>query len=670
MRHTRHGHDARKKSNFHYESLGRTRKCIRLLEVLREGDGQAIRCKLRAYATESAPRYVALSYTWDRDDSFAYIECNGMHMRVGKNVSDVLALYQFRAKDPEKGGLIWIDAICINQADIGERNHQVDQMREIYSGATQVIVWLGHVVKDAAAAFNLSRILEEPSVIRGDDLRWYASWEQWKALADLLRRPYWTRVWIAQEFILAQSIELWCGAFSASALGFDRLARWLDDLKYDDIPEQVTQSTILTSPGWKLFRHRTLWWQRCWTGVSGSTFNLWDLLESYAEFESTDIRDKVFGFLGLATDLDTWKTPLQADYSKAPVEVVIDLIRQKCQWEAADYIQSHATAKFLLRILQVSDADLSTQVLKSAPDLISRLHLIVSKACMALRLRHVSTVTYGAQVAWKPIRPGRTEYSAHEFVWNSANGSILDFELSRATTFVPSAQADGPAFQRLKSLGSLLREHIVTDSQRTFQHDAGGQMQARSSLGWIQIYQSDEVWNGRGTTSGFRSMEQPMVVAGDSLHRYSFVDTNGRTGDSTCAVRSLDQVFVFADSGITKSALILRMMPEGYWSVVGAARICEQTSIAQSSSGLQETVNKLNQSGVDHLLSDRLGDMYLLTHPYFLRHLFLSGLIGIGPDAAGKSLKRKRYTDAKSSNRVKRNYQNKAKIDTLPKSTD
>jgi hypothetical protein len=160
-----------------------------------------------------------------------------MRLRVGKNVSDVLALYRFRAKDADKGGLMWIDAICINQADVGERNHQVDQMRNVYSGADQVIVWLGHVVNDAAAAFNLSRVLEEPSVIRGDDLDWYTSWEQWKALADLLHQPYWTRVWTAQEFILAQSIELWCGAFSASALGFDRLARWLDDLKYTDIPE-------------------------------------------------------------------------------------------------------------------------------------------------------------------------------------------------------------------------------------------------------------------------------------------------------------------------------------------------------------------------------------------------------------------------------------------------
>ena len=38
---------------------------------------------------------------------------------------------------------IWIDAICINQADIAERGFQVAQMSSIYAMAETVIVWLG-----------------------------------------------------------------------------------------------------------------------------------------------------------------------------------------------------------------------------------------------------------------------------------------------------------------------------------------------------------------------------------------------------------------------------------------------------------------------------------------------------------------------------------------------
>ena len=38
---------------------------------------------------------------------------------------------------------IWIDAICINQTDVGERNQQVQAINTIFSNATVVTAWLG-----------------------------------------------------------------------------------------------------------------------------------------------------------------------------------------------------------------------------------------------------------------------------------------------------------------------------------------------------------------------------------------------------------------------------------------------------------------------------------------------------------------------------------------------
>jgi hypothetical protein len=38
---------------------------------------------------------------------------------------------------------IWIDAICINQQDNEEKDHQVQHMGEIYRNAKLVVVWLG-----------------------------------------------------------------------------------------------------------------------------------------------------------------------------------------------------------------------------------------------------------------------------------------------------------------------------------------------------------------------------------------------------------------------------------------------------------------------------------------------------------------------------------------------
>lgn len=48
-----------------------------------------------------------------------------------------------RFKDKER--ILWVDSVCINQADYDERADQVSLMRKIYSpgAAVQVLVWLG-----------------------------------------------------------------------------------------------------------------------------------------------------------------------------------------------------------------------------------------------------------------------------------------------------------------------------------------------------------------------------------------------------------------------------------------------------------------------------------------------------------------------------------------------
>jgi hypothetical protein len=51
------------------------------------------------------------------------------------------ALQNLRKQDETL--VLWVDAVCINQADVRERNSQVTNMPRIYSQAASVIVWLG-----------------------------------------------------------------------------------------------------------------------------------------------------------------------------------------------------------------------------------------------------------------------------------------------------------------------------------------------------------------------------------------------------------------------------------------------------------------------------------------------------------------------------------------------
>jgi hypothetical protein len=70
-------------------------------------------------------------------------------------------------------------------------------------------------------------------------------------------------------------------------------------------------------------------------------------------------------------------------------------------------------------------------------------------------------------------------------------------------------------------------------------------------------------------------------------------------------------------------------------------------------------------SEMDDLWNDWLEDLYLLTHPYHLRRLFLSGLIGDASSPVSKSRKRKDFKDVKGSKKQRSPHQ--AKNEKLPR---
>jgi hypothetical protein len=106
---------------------------------------------------------------------------------------------------------LWIDAICIDQTSFAERNHQVSLINHIYSIAACVIVWLG--LSDEVDVVEHDRLL--PSLNWGAHLHLKSPATWTPILVDcmqiLCKRDYWTRIWIIQEFVLAQKVEVWLG---------------------------------------------------------------------------------------------------------------------------------------------------------------------------------------------------------------------------------------------------------------------------------------------------------------------------------------------------------------------------------------------------------------------------------------------------------------------------
>jgi Heterokaryon incompatibility protein (HET) len=92
------------------------------------------------------PKYTALSYTWQEDPQLecdvyessliGVVDISGFKIRVQDNLWWFLELLARKRCTR----CHWIDAICINQDDITERNHQVQRMAEIYQKAKSVTV--------------------------------------------------------------------------------------------------------------------------------------------------------------------------------------------------------------------------------------------------------------------------------------------------------------------------------------------------------------------------------------------------------------------------------------------------------------------------------------------------------------------------------------------------
>ncbi|KAF2246892.1 HET-domain-containing protein [Trematosphaeria pertusa] len=185
---------------------------IRVLRLYPGIGDEPVRCSLELVYldAESPPEYNALSYEWGRPDTEDYIiQINDFSVPVRKNLYFALLSIRGKSADESTTMTIWIDAVCINQKDIRERNAQVGMMGSIYAGAATVVVWLGPASEDSDAAFDFIHCAFRSHNWSAKD----ASPDDpgLRAFTKLPDRSYWSRLWIIQEFVLAKEIVLWCG---------------------------------------------------------------------------------------------------------------------------------------------------------------------------------------------------------------------------------------------------------------------------------------------------------------------------------------------------------------------------------------------------------------------------------------------------------------------------
>jgi hypothetical protein len=95
-----------------------------------------------------------------------------------------------RLQDHSCSRIIWVDAICIDQANEKEKEYQIPLVAEIYAKASRVVVWLGEAEADSDRALEAIRLTGEKSVKVSN-----AEVFQ-QAILQLLQRPWFRRIWV------------------------------------------------------------------------------------------------------------------------------------------------------------------------------------------------------------------------------------------------------------------------------------------------------------------------------------------------------------------------------------------------------------------------------------------------------------------------------------------
>lgn len=218
--------------------------------------------------------YLALSYEWREEEPTEAILVDGCRFMIRPN------LYGFLERNLDRlwHTPIFIDAICIDQADVEEKQAQIRMMGRVYSQATEVVAWLGTRPKLFANDDDWERLVDYYDEIKSPFLRralrsealaaprrdalrsedappvvarmmadLHDEWGYKMAIAcrnildgvlgdvgdlsaellamdtldfDLCRMyfvsSFWTRCWIVQELALAQTLTLQLGDLSVS----------------------------------------------------------------------------------------------------------------------------------------------------------------------------------------------------------------------------------------------------------------------------------------------------------------------------------------------------------------------------------------------------------------------------------------------------------------------
>ncbi|KAK4207175.1 heterokaryon incompatibility protein-domain-containing protein [Rhypophila decipiens] len=277
-------------------------------------------------ASKPPHKYSAISYCWgDLPAESHLVFGDGSYLPITKKAARILARIAVDADH------IWLDAVCINQANLAEKELQIPLMANIYRSASSVEVWLG---RDEGIPRVFSPAAQNPTTSpnakfqieydpdRHDPFTPYSH----QNVVDLIWSPWFERAWVVQELCFARELRYHFGHVILHPLFFDMILKDLKSTRFVDHEKGQLQiplpPMIRNFQNMRRLRHFLSSGSSSNKALLGRTARLEDILCDFYGLKSTDPRDKVFAMLNFV-EPET-RQDIKPDYTRHPADVYHD----------------------------------------------------------------------------------------------------------------------------------------------------------------------------------------------------------------------------------------------------------------------------------------------------------------------------------------------------------
>lgn len=330
---------------------------IRILNLKHGASADPIHATLTEHRLSKLPQFECVSYTWGKPVFSETIYVDKIPFKITENLhSALLRLRKPKESRHAKGFIkdgirslwrsgkrrqnraLWIDAICINQNNDDEKAIQVWMMGRIFSQATRVLVWLGEGTEETDCAMrSLDEIVDIASasgfVRTGDmsltlhskcpsavckDIITTAEMNSFSSIGSL---PWFSRLWVIQEVMLAQHCLVICGAFSADWTQFCSCARILirahqiSGFVYGKGLMSALRSVSMIVKSYRSFKKIAVGPPR------DLELQKTQLLYALKHQQCTDDRDRVYAVLALFSRIRNARVEVMPDYALTTAQV-------------------------------------------------------------------------------------------------------------------------------------------------------------------------------------------------------------------------------------------------------------------------------------------------------------------------------------------------------------